>query len=128
MVGTLKSRGPLTLLTPPDSALKNQLGTRLDTLMKPANKYKLINLLSYHVLAGRYTIKDITRLINDGKGEAHLPTLSGSKVTAHIDANRNIVLLDETGGQSVISQFNIEESNGIMHLITRVLIPKDRAM
>jgi len=128
MVGTLKSRGPLTLLAPPDSALKKQLGARLDTLMKPANKYLLINLLSYHILAGRYTIKDIIKLINDGKGEAHLQTLSGSKITARIDDNRNIVLYDETGGQSIVSQFNIEENNGIMHLITKVLVPKDKAM
>lgn len=128
MVGTLKSRGPLTLLAPPDSAFKQQLGSRLDTLMKPAHKYELINLLSYHILPGHYTIKDLTKLISDGHGEASLLTLAGSKVTARIDDNRNILLLDENGGQSVISQFNVEENNGVMHLLTRVLVPKDRAM
>ncbi|MDT3405233.1 fasciclin domain-containing protein [Mucilaginibacter terrae] len=128
MVGTLKSRGPLTLLAPPDSAFKQQLGLRLDTLMKPAHKYELINVLSYHILAGEYTIKSLTKLINDGHGEASILTLAGSKLTARIDENRNIQFTDETGGKSVISQFNIEENNGLMHLITRVLVPKDKAM
>jgi len=57
-----------------------------------------------------------------------LLTLSGSKIVAKIDSNRNIVLYDETGGQSIINQFDIPQSNGVMHLITQVLIPKDKAM
>lgn len=128
LVGTFKSRGPLTVFVPSDTAFTQKLGKRLDTLMKPAHKYELINLLSYHVVPGQYTAKEINKLIKAGKGEASLQTLSGSKLIMKIDGNRNIVLYDETGGQSIVTQFDIIQSNGIMHLATQVLIPKDRAL
>ncbi|WP_342647983.1 fasciclin domain-containing protein [Mucilaginibacter sp. CSA2-8R] len=128
MVGTLKSRGPLTMFAPADTAITQKLGMRLDTLLKPAHKYELINLLSYHVVPGHFNAKELTKMIKDGKGEAQLLTLSGSKLTAKIDSNRNIILYDETGGQSVVSKFDIEQSNGLMHLVTQPLIPKNKAL
>ena len=128
LVGTLKSRGPLTLFAPSDSAFRKKLGAMLDTLNKPAHKYELINLLSYHIISGEYSAKELTKMIKAGKGEANLLTLSGSKIVAKIDSNRNIVLYDETGGQSIINRFDIPQSNGIMHLITQVLEPKEKAM
>lgn len=128
LIGTLKSRGPLTVFAPSDSAFKQKFGTKLDTLTKPAHKYELINILSYHVVSGHYDAKELSKLIKSGNGEAALLTLSGSKLTARIDSNRNIVLYDETGGQSVISKFDIQQSNGILHLATQVLIPKNKAL
>ena len=128
LVGTFKSRGPLTVFVPSDTAFTQKLGKKLDTLIKPAHKYELINILSYHVVPGHYTAKELNKLIKVGKGEASLLTLSGSKLIARIDANRNIILYDETGGQSIVNQFDIVQSNGIMHLATQVLIPKDRAL
>jgi uncharacterized surface protein with fasciclin (FAS1) repeats len=128
LIGTFKSRGPLTVFVPSDTGFKKRLGARLDTLIKPAHKYELINLLSYHAVSGTYNAKQLAKEIKAGKGEANLLTLSGSKLTARIDSNRNIVLLDETGGQTVISQFDIGQSNGIMHLTTGVLVPKDKAL
>lgn len=128
LIGTFKSRGPLTVFVPSDTAFTQKLGKRLDTLLKPAHKYELINMLSYHVVPGQYTAKEINKLIKAGKGEASLLTLSGSKLTAKIDSNRNIVLYDETGGQSIVKQFDIVQSNGVMHLTTQVLVPKDRAL
>ncbi|CAM3764944.1 fasciclin domain-containing protein [Mucilaginibacter galii] len=128
LVGTFKSRGPLTVFVPSDTAFTQKLGKKLDTLTKPAHKYELINLLSYHAVPGNYTAKELNKLIKDGKGEAALLTLSGSKLIARIDENRNIVLYDENGGKSVVSQFDIKQSNGTMHYTTQVLIPKDRAL
>lgn len=128
MVGTLKSRGPLTMFAPADTAITQKLGKRLDTLLKPTHKYELINILSYHIVPGHFDAKELAKLIKDGKGEAQLLTLSGSKLTARIDSNRNIVLYDETGGQSVVSRFDIEQSNGLMHLVTQPLIPKTKAL
>ena len=128
LVGTLKSRGPLTLFAPNDSAFKAKFGSRLDTLIKPSHKYELINILSYHMVSGEYNAKKLAKEIKDGHGEAALLTLSGSKLIARLDDNRNIVLYDETGGHSVISKFDIEQSNGLMHLTTQVLIPKDKAL
>jgi uncharacterized surface protein with fasciclin (FAS1) repeats len=128
LTGTFKSRGPYTVFVPSDTAFTQKFGKKMDTLVKPAHKYELINLLSYHVVPGQYTAKNLNKLIKAGKGEASLLTLSGSKLTAKIDGNRNIVLYDETGGQSVISRFDIIQSNGVMHLATQVLVPKDRAL
>jgi len=128
LVGTFKSRGPLTVFVPSDTAFTRKLGKKLDTLMMPVHKYELINILSYHVVPGQYTAKDLNKLIKAGKGEASLLTLSGSKLVVKIDSNRNIILLDETGGQSIVSQFDIMQSNGVMHLATQALIPKDRAL
>jgi len=127
--GTFKSRGPLTLLLPSDTAFSKKVtNARLDTLLKPAYKYELINLISYHVIAGRFTAKEISKQIKAGNGEASLLTLAGSKITARIDENRNIILQDETGGKSLIRQFDIEQSNGILHTITEVLVPKYKAL
>jgi uncharacterized surface protein with fasciclin (FAS1) repeats len=128
IIGTLKSRGPLTVFAPSDSAFRQKLGLRLDTLMKPERKYELINILSYHIVAGNYNAKDLAKMIKNGNGEAALLTLSGSKLTARLNENRNIVLYDETGGQSVISTFDVEQSNGLMHLVNQVLIPRQKAL
>lgn len=128
LIGTLKSRGPLTMFAPSDTAFIKKFGAKLDTLNKPNHKYELIHLLSYNVVPGHYTAKELAKLIKQNKGEAELLTLSGSKIIARIDSNRNIILLDETGGQSIISQFDIAQSNGIMHLTTQVLVPKEKAL
>ncbi|MBS7563156.1 fasciclin domain-containing protein [Mucilaginibacter sp. Bleaf8] len=129
LVGTFKSRGPLTFFLPNDSAfLKKFTRSRLDTLLKPAHKYELANIITYHAVAGRYTAKDIGKQIKNGNGEASFLTLSGSKLIVRIDNNRNIVLYDETGSQSVVGQFDVIQNNGIIHGITTVLIPKDKAL
>lgn len=129
LVGTFKSRGPLTVFVPNDSAfLKRFSQSQIDSLLKPDHKYELSNIVTYHVVAGRFNTKDIVKLIKAGNGETTFLTLSGSKLIARIDTNRNIVLLDETGGQSVVSQFDILQSNGILHTVNTVLIPKDKAL
>lgn len=129
LVGTFKSRGPLTLFVPSDSAfLKKVSRSKLDTLLKPAHKYELSNIITYHAIAGRFNAKDLAKQIKDGNGEASFITLAGSKLTAHIDNNRNIVLVDETGGQSVVGQFDVLQNNGIIHGINSVLIPKDKTL
>lgn len=129
LIGTLKSRGPMTFFIPDDSAFRAKFGNaRLDSLTKSNHKYELINLLSYHIVAGNYDSKALLELIEDGKGQAQLLTLSGSKLIAKIDTNRNIVLYDETGGQSVVSKFDMQQSNGYIHMITNVLVPKNKAI
>ncbi|WP_158828382.1 fasciclin domain-containing protein [Mucilaginibacter lacusdianchii] len=129
LVGTFKSRGPLTLFVPNDSAFVEKFGqARLDSLLKPAHKYELSNIITYHAVPGRFNAKDIAKQIKDGKGEASFVTLSGGKIIARLDSNRNIVLYDETGGQSVVAQFDVLQNNGILHGITNVLIPKEKAL
>ena len=76
------------------------------------------------LLQARLTAHDIERKINANNGEATFTTIAGTKLTAKIDENRNIVLIDENGGQSIISKFDIPQSNGILHIVTSVLVPK----
>jgi uncharacterized surface protein with fasciclin (FAS1) repeats len=121
---TFKSRGPITVFAPTDQAFANLPPGKLDTLLSEAHKYDLIALITYHAIAGRITAKNITHEIIAHKGLATFIMLNGSKLTAKLDANRNIILIDENGGQSVITRFNIEQSNGLIHSINGVLIPK----
>lgn len=124
MVQTVKSRGPITFFVPDNKAFSYLPAGVTDTLMKKNHILELTNLLTYHAVAGELKAKDISKMISDGKGNAELITLAGGKLKAHIDANRNIVLVDDNGNESIISTFDIPQNNGMAHLITRVLVPK----
>jgi uncharacterized surface protein with fasciclin (FAS1) repeats len=121
---TFKSRGPITVFAPNNQAFGGTMAGKLDTLQRADHKYDLITLITYHSLSGIITAKDIGHAINSNKGFATFITLTGSKLMAKFDANRNIVLVDENGGQSVISKFDLEQSNGLIHITTAVLIPR----
>ena len=85
-------------------------------------------LLTYHAIAGRLSARDIERKINSNNGRATFTTIAGSTLIAKIDTNRNIVLIDENGGESVISKFDIQQSNGLLHIVNAVLVPKPKAI
>lgn len=125
---TFKSKGPITVFAPTNKAFEKLPAGELDTLLKPNHKDDLSYLITYHAIAGRVTAHDIERKINANNGEATFTTLAGTKLTAKIDENRNIVLIDENGGQSIISKFDIQQSNGILHIVTSVLVPKTKAI
>lgn len=126
LANTFTGTGPITVFAPTDKAFTKLAYGQLDTLLQPAHKAELANLIMYHAIAGKITSKDIDRQIKAGNGQATLTTLAGGTLTARINENRNIVLTDENGGQSVISRFNIPQSNGIMHMITVVLVPHSK--
>jgi uncharacterized surface protein with fasciclin (FAS1) repeats len=123
---TLKTHGPMTVFAPTDAAFNKLPAGTLDTLLKPAHALDLTRLLTYHVVAGRLTSKDIAKQINLNNGTATFITLAGSPLKAKINADRNIVLVDENGNESIISQFDIETSNGIVDIVTAVLVPKSK--
>jgi uncharacterized surface protein with fasciclin (FAS1) repeats len=122
---TFKSRGPITVFAPTNEAFQKLTPGLLDTLLKPEHNAELTKLLTYHVINGKLTSKDIARQISASNGEATFTTLSGSKLRAKINGDRNIVLIDESGNESVISQFDIEQNNGIIDVVTALLIPKN---
>lgn len=128
MIETLKSRGPFTVFAPTDDAFRKLTAGKLDTLLKPANKVQLSNLVSSHIIAGKLSIKDISKQINSGDGQATLITLAGNKLIAKIDSNRNIVLTDDNGNQCVISVFDLQQNNGVIHVVNAVLEPKNKAI
>ncbi len=126
LANTFTGTGPITVFVPTDKAFAKLAYGQLDTLLQQTHKAELVNLIMYHAIAGKITSKDIDRQIKAGNGQATLTTLAGGTLTARINENRNIVLTDENGGQSVISRFNIPQSNGIMHMITVVLVPHSK--
>jgi uncharacterized surface protein with fasciclin (FAS1) repeats len=121
---TFKSKGPITIFAPDDQAFAKLTPGKLDSLLQPGRKDDLSYLLTYHAIAGRITAREISRKINSSNGIAVFTTIAGSRLTAKIDSNRNIVLIDENGGKSVISRFDIPQSNGMLHVVNAVLVPK----
>ena len=92
-------------------------------LLKPENKGMLSNILTYHVLAGRFDSKTIAAKIKAGKGKAWFKSVNGGTITAWMDGN-TLVLADEKGGQSRVTIADVYQSNGIIHVVDSVLLPK----
>ncbi|GAA4089637.1 fasciclin domain-containing protein [Mucilaginibacter panaciglaebae] len=121
---TIRSRGPLTVFAPDNDAFAKMPRGKMDSLLNTKRLPDLIAMVTYHVIPGILKAKDIIHEINTHNGTATFTTLTGNKLRAKLDANRNIVLIDENGGQSVISKFDITQNNGVLHIINAVLIPK----
>ncbi|WP_183558803.1 fasciclin domain-containing protein [Mucilaginibacter sp. SP1R1] len=128
LIETYQSKGPITIFAPDNRAFENLPVGKLDSLSRPAHVWELTGILTYHAVAGKLSAKDIEKQINGHKGLVTFTTLGGGKLNAKIDSNRNIVLVDETGGESVINRFDIVQSNGMLHVVNKVLIPKAKAL
>jgi uncharacterized surface protein with fasciclin (FAS1) repeats len=125
---TFKSKGPITIFAPTNQAFDKLPPGELDTLLKPEHKLDLSYLITSHAIAGKLSAKDIAHKINSSNGQATFTTIAGSKLVAKIDTNRNIILVDENGGECIISKFNIQQSNGMLHVVNSVLVPKSKAI
>ena len=121
---TFKSTNPVTVFAADNQAFLKLNKAVIDTLLKQAHKQELTKLLLSHVISGKISSKDIAKQISMNKGQTILTTMAGTKLTATIDANRNIVLTDENGGKSIISKFDIQQKNGILDIVNSVLTPK----
>ena len=123
LVETLKSKGPFTVFAPTNSAFDKLPAGTVDTLLRPENKGMLTNILTYHVVAGRFDSNAIAKKIKAGNGKAWLKAVNGGTLTAWMDGN-SIVLTDEKGGQSRVTIANVYQSNGVIHVVDSVLLPK----
>ncbi|MBC7927790.1 MAG: fasciclin domain-containing protein [Bryobacteraceae bacterium] len=122
LVETLQSPGPFTVFAPTNSAFAKLPAGTVDTLVKPESKEALTKILTYHVVAGKVMAADLGKQIKTGKGTASLKTVSGGTLTAMMDGKK-IVLKDEKGGTSVVTQANVSQSNGVIHVVDTVLMP-----
>jgi uncharacterized surface protein with fasciclin (FAS1) repeats len=122
LVDTLKGPGPFTVFAPTNAAFAKLPAGTVDTLLKPENKATLTKILTYHVVAGRVSAADIKKMIKDGHGAAELKTVSGGTLTAMMKDGM-IVLKDEKGGMSTVTQGNVFQSNGVIHVVDSVLLP-----
>ncbi len=124
LVETLKSAGPFTVFAPVNDAFENLPEGTVTTLLKPENKSMLTSVLTYHVVAGKLDFNAIAKLIKEGNGMATLTTVSGGKLYAMMNGEHNIQLKDENGNLINITTYDVYQSNGVIHVIDRVALPK----
>ncbi|MGD9588631.1 MAG: fasciclin domain-containing protein [Pyrinomonadaceae bacterium] len=122
LVDTLKSKGPFTVFAPVNSAFEALPAGTVETLLKPENKATLTKVLTYHVLSGNFTSKDVVKAIQKGNGKASFTTVSGDTLTAMLDGS-NVVLMDEKGGRATVTIADVKQSNGVIHVIDAVVLP-----
>ena len=119
---TLKGAGPFTVFAPNDVAFSKVPKPTMDDLMK--DKAKLARVLKYHVIAGKYTKTDIIKALNAGKGKAVLKTIDGDALTLSVNDKSNLQLTDAKGNTAVVVSFDSMASNGVIHGLDSVIIPK----
>ena len=123
LVETLQGDGPFTVFAPTNSAFEKLPEGTVSTLLKKENKEKLQAVLTYHVLAGKYNAKAIAKAIKKGDGKAVFTTVNGSELTAMMDGD-TIVLKDTSGNTSTVTIADVNQSNGVIHVVDTVVIPK----
>ena len=121
LVDTLEGPGPFTVFAPTNEAFNKLPAGTVDTLLKPENLDQLKKILTYHVVAGKMTSKDIAKAIKAGKGKAVLTTVEGGKLTAMMSGGK-LVLTDEKGGTSTVTIADVTQSNGVIHAVDTVLM------
>jgi uncharacterized surface protein with fasciclin (FAS1) repeats len=123
LVETLQGAGPFTVFAPTNAAFEKLPAGTVETLLKPENKPTLTKVLTYHVVAGRMSSIDLKKAIKAGNGTATLKTVSGDTLWAMMHGN-DIVLKDAKGGMSMVTQANVFQSNGVIHVVDTVVLPQ----
>ena len=122
LVETLQGKGPFTVFAPVNDAFENLPEGTVETLLKPENKGTLTKVLTYHVVAGKYDFNALAALIK--KGTKSVTTVSGGKLMIKMNGARNIQITDENGAVANVSTYDLYQSNGVIHTIDAVLLPK----
>ncbi len=123
LVETLKGAGPFTVFAPTNEAFDKLPKGTVDTLLKPENKKTLTGILTYHVVAGKMDAASIVKAIEEGKGKATFKTVAGGTLTATLEG-KDVILTDEKGGKSKVTIADVMQSNGVIHVVDSVLMPK----
>ena len=123
LVDTLKSKGPFTVFAPTNPAFAALPAGTVETLLKPESKPALTKVLTYHVVSGNMDAAALTKAIMAGGGKATLKTVSGGTLTAMASGN-TVSVMDESGGTALVTVADVIQSNGVIHVVDRVLLPK----
>ena len=123
LVDTLKGKGPFTVFAPTNEAFDALPAGTVDTLLKPENKAMLTGILTYHVVAGKMDAAALTKAIAAGKGKAMLTTVEGEKLTATTKDGK-VMVTDAKGNMAHVTIANVYQSNGVIHVVDKVLMPK----
>ncbi|MEO8737006.1 MAG: fasciclin domain-containing protein [Edaphobacter sp.] len=122
LVDTLNGPGPFTVFAPTNDAFDKLPAGTVDTLVKPENKDTLTKILTYHVVPGRISSKQLMQMIKKGHGKAMLKTVQGEDLTATMSGG-HIMLTDAKGGTATVTTADVFQSNGVIHVIDTVLMP-----
>jgi uncharacterized surface protein with fasciclin (FAS1) repeats len=123
LVDTLKGVGPFTVFAPVNRAFQALPPGTVDQLMKPENRAALTSILTYHVVPGRLDSAALRARVARGGGMAELETVNGEKLTVRSNGPSNLVIEDAHGGVATISTYDVYQSNGVIRVVQRVLLP-----
>ncbi|RIV27106.1 fasciclin domain-containing protein [Fibrisoma montanum] len=123
LVSTLQGAGPFTVFAPTNKAFDKLPKGTVETLLKPENKGQLQGVLTYHVVPGRISAEELVKMIKDGNGKAMLKTAAGGTLTATMKGKK-VEIVDENGGMSTVTIADVFQSNGVIHVVDTVLLPK----
>jgi uncharacterized surface protein with fasciclin (FAS1) repeats len=124
LVDVLSGTNQFTVFAPSNAAFNKLPKGTVDSFLMPQNKDALVDLLMYHVVVGEYKAADVVKAIKANKGKFSVNTVKGEKITFMMNGN-NVVIKDAKGGKSVIIMTDIDASNGVIHAVDSVLMPKE---
>ncbi|MEP0212232.1 MAG: fasciclin domain-containing protein [Cellulophaga sp.] len=122
LVKTLQGEGPFTVFAPTNMAFDKLPKGTVETLLMPKSKTTLQKVLTYHVVAGKYSAADIMKAIKMGKGKAEFTTVAGEKLTAMVTKGK-VQLKDVAGNVSTVTIADVNQSNGVIHVVDTVVLP-----
>lgn len=123
LVGTLSGEGPFTVFAPTNAAFDKLPAGTVETLLKPESKAKLTSVLTYHVVSGKFEAAAVIDAINANNGKFEVTTVQGGKITLSL-VGGNVVLTDANGGTATVVIADVAASNGVIHAIDSVVMPK----
>lgn len=123
LVETLKGKGPFTVFAPTNAAFNKLPAGTVETLLKPENKQTLAKILTYHVISGNLKAADVIAAVKKGKGKAVFKTVQGEDLTVTLE-NGKVILTDAKGGKAMVTATDLTGSNGVVHVIDTVVMPK----
>ena len=122
LVDTLASKGPFTVFAPTNEAFTKLPAGTVDTLLKPENKDKLTQVLTYHVVSGKLTAAELGRMVKAGNGKATLKTVEGEPLIV-TDKGGRLMVTDVKGDVGTVTIGDVNQSNGVIHVVDTVLLP-----
>src|ERR1700744_2025172 len=123
LVDTLSGPGPFTVFAPTNEAFARLPKGTVETLLKPENKEKLVAVLTYHVVPGHLPAQDLADKVDQMGGQAMLKTVQGEDLTVKRQGRSHLTVTDSKGDVATITISNVLQSNGVIHVINKVLIP-----
>ena len=122
LVETLSAEGPFTVFAPVNAAFAALPAGAVDDLLKPENKSKLTSVLTYHVVPGRIDSKSLAKMIKEGNGKTMAKTAQGAELTFSMKG-KDVMVTDAQGNAAKVTIADVYQSNGVIHVIDKVLMP-----